>query len=97
MSKTFTPRRVETLRAGARTAADGLADALAERVETDGSADLVSRFANPLPLVVIGNLLRRFPQLALAAPADRLRWRPGFRSHALKELPITAGQAFRPR
>ncbi|MEU9115945.1 cytochrome P450 [Streptomyces sp. NPDC048483] len=39
----------------------------------------------------LGTLLRRFPQLALAVPADQLRWRPSFRSHALKELPVTAG------
>ncbi|MGP8304528.1 cytochrome P450 family protein [Streptomyces inhibens] len=57
VSKTFTPRRVEALRAGVQEAAGGLADALAKRMETDGAADLVSQFANPLPLVVIGNLL----------------------------------------
>ncbi|MGD3112949.1 cytochrome P450 family protein [Streptomyces sp. YGL11-2] len=57
VSKTFTPRRVEALRDGVQAAADGLADVLARCMETNGAADLVSQFANPLPLVVIGDLL----------------------------------------
>ncbi|MGI5531677.1 cytochrome P450 family protein [Streptomyces syringium] len=39
--------------------------------------------------IALETLLRRFPRLELAVPADRLRWRTSFRSHALRELPVT--------
>ncbi|MFI9234856.1 cytochrome P450 [Streptomyces sp. NPDC053079] len=54
VSKAFTPRRVEDLRGRVRAAADRLADGLAAH---DGAADLVEHYANPLPLIVIGDLL----------------------------------------
>ncbi|GGU72988.1 cytochrome P450 [Streptomyces albospinus] len=53
VSKGFTPRHTERLRARVVTAAHRLADELAELAH----ADLVKAFANPLPLVVIGDLL----------------------------------------
>ncbi|MBL1088222.1 MULTISPECIES: cytochrome P450 family protein [Streptomyces] len=60
VSKGFTPRQVERLRERVAAAAEDLADHLAAL----GQADLVSEFANPLPLVVIGDLLD-------VPPADR--------------------------
>ncbi|MFF7728889.1 cytochrome P450 [Streptomyces sp. NPDC008001] len=57
VSKGFTPRRVEDLRGRVQGAADRLAVALAGRIAAGGSADLVTEFANPLPLTVIGDLL----------------------------------------
>jgi len=53
VSKGFTPRHVEQLRERVTEAAGQFADRLAESVR----ADLVTTFANPLPLVVIGDLL----------------------------------------
>ncbi|MGW9077204.1 cytochrome P450 family protein [Streptomyces kronopolitis] len=53
VSKGFTPRHVEQLRTRVATVAAQLADRLAEA----GEADLVTTFANPLPLAVIGDLL----------------------------------------
>ncbi|MEV4442990.1 cytochrome P450 [Streptomyces sp. NPDC049577] len=41
----------------------------------------------------LGTLLRRFPGLRLAVPADELRWRCSFRSRALRELPVMPGAA----
>ncbi|MFV8131108.1 cytochrome P450 family protein [Streptomyces syringium] len=43
--------------------------------------------------IALETLLRRFPRLELAVPADRLRWRTSFRSHALRELPVTVRAA----
>ncbi|GGU05865.1 cytochrome P450 family protein [Streptomyces violascens] len=40
----------------------------------------------------IATLIHRFPELALASPADELAWRTSFRSHALKELPVRLAQ-----
>ncbi|CAM5341532.1 hypothetical protein [Streptomyces abikoensis] len=57
VSKGFTPRRVADLRGRVQAAADRLAGALATRIAAAGSADLVTEFANPLPLTVIGDLL----------------------------------------
>ncbi|MEU8976923.1 cytochrome P450 [Streptomyces monashensis] len=37
----------------------------------------------------LATLLRRFPRLRLALPPHELRWRSSWRSHALRELPIT--------
>ncbi|MGW3064440.1 cytochrome P450 family protein [Streptomyces sp. NPDC001130] len=37
----------------------------------------------------LATLLRRFPRLRLAVPANELRWRSSWRSHALRELPVT--------
>jgi cytochrome P450 len=39
--------------------------------------------------VAVSTLLHRFPDLALAVPADQLTWRPSFRSRGLRELPVT--------
>ncbi len=39
-------------------------------------------------VVGIGTLLRRLPGLALAVPAEELRWRPSFRVRGLVELPV---------
>jgi cytochrome P450 len=38
--------------------------------------------------LAIGTLVRRFPQLALAAPATELVWRSSFRIRGLKALPV---------
>jgi cytochrome P450 len=38
--------------------------------------------------IAIGTLLRRVPDLALAAPVEELRWRPTFRARGLVELPV---------
>ncbi|TVL87528.1 cytochrome P450 [Streptomyces sp. SAJ15] len=57
VSKGFTPRRIEDLRGRIQSAADDLSARLARRLTTRGCADLVTEFANPLPLAVIGDLL----------------------------------------
>ncbi|WKK24805.1 cytochrome P450 [Streptomyces olivoreticuli] len=57
VSQGFTPRRVEELREQVRAAAGHLADRLAAVLDRAGRADLVAEFANPLPLLVIGDLL----------------------------------------
>ncbi|MFF3322695.1 cytochrome P450 [Streptomyces sp. NPDC002889] len=57
VSSGFTARRVASLRPQIQAAADGLADRLARRIASQGHADLVAEYANPLPLVVIGELL----------------------------------------
>ncbi|GAB1644533.1 cytochrome P450 family protein [Krasilnikovia sp. MM14-A1259] len=38
--------------------------------------------------IAIGTVVRRFPALRLAVPADELRWRPSFRTRGLVTLPI---------
>ncbi|GAB1688771.1 cytochrome P450 family protein [Krasilnikovia sp. M28-CT-15] len=38
--------------------------------------------------VAIGTVVRRFPALRLAVPADELRWRPSFRTRGLASLPV---------
>ena len=44
--------------------------------------------------IAINTLLRRVPDLRLAVPMDRLRWRPGLVLHGMKALPVTfAGRA----
>ncbi|QHC23187.1 cytochrome P450 family protein [Streptomyces sp. GS7] len=53
VSRTFTPRHVEALKDRVQLIARQLADDIAVR----GRADLVADYANPLPLVVIGDLL----------------------------------------
>lgn len=53
----FTPRHVELLREDIQSAVDGLIDGLVDRIGSLGEADLVSEFAKPLPLRVIGALL----------------------------------------
>ncbi|MFE4535839.1 cytochrome P450 [Streptomyces scopuliridis] len=37
----------------------------------------------------IKTLVRRFPDLGLAVDVEQLRWRSSWRSHALRELPVT--------
>jgi cytochrome P450 len=39
----------------------------------------------------VATVLRRFPRLALAVPADELCWRPTFRSRGLQTLPVRLG------
>jgi cytochrome P450 len=39
--------------------------------------------------VAVSTLLHRFPDLAIAVPANQLKWRPSFRSRGLQELPVT--------
>ncbi|MET9646240.1 cytochrome P450 family protein [Streptomyces syringium] len=53
VAKTFTPRHVESMKDRVHAVAEQLADTIAER----GEADLVADYANPLPLVIIGDLL----------------------------------------
>jgi cytochrome P450 len=53
VGRAFTPRRTEALRAPIRATADRLLDALGP----DGTADLVSAYAAPLPITVICELL----------------------------------------
>ena len=53
VGRAFTARRVEQLRAPIRATADGLLDALG----ADGSTDLISAYAAPLPITVICELL----------------------------------------
>ncbi|MFB4284626.1 cytochrome P450 [Nonomuraea sp. MTCD27] len=38
--------------------------------------------------VAFSHLLRRFPAIELAVPADRLEWRPGMLMHGLTSLPV---------
>ncbi|MGW2185203.1 cytochrome P450 family protein [Streptomyces sp. NPDC001719] len=57
VSQGFTARRVEDLRERIQAAADRLADELAATITSRGHADIAADFANPLPLVVIGDLL----------------------------------------
>ncbi|MET9962490.1 cytochrome P450 [Streptomyces sp. NPDC006326] len=58
VSRGFTPRHVEGLRTGIQAAVDDLVSRLAERIADSGEADLVTGLATPLPLRVIGALLR---------------------------------------
>ncbi|MEV7618328.1 cytochrome P450 [Streptomyces sp. NPDC089799] len=53
VSRAFTPRRVEALRAPIRRTADALLDALG----TEGRTDLIAAYAAPLPITVICDLL----------------------------------------
>jgi cytochrome P450 len=39
--------------------------------------------------VALGTVVRRFPALRLAVPADDIRWRPSFRTRGLVALPVT--------
>ncbi|MFJ8311684.1 MULTISPECIES: cytochrome P450 [unclassified Streptomyces] len=71
VSKAFTPRYVDGMRQRIESAAGRLADRLAERLEADGSADVVSAFANPLPLTLIGDLLA-VPEADWRAFSDRV-------------------------
>ncbi|MFE7580047.1 cytochrome P450 [Streptomyces gardneri] len=57
VSKEFSPRRVEDLRARVEQTCQNLARRLAELLRTDGVADLVDVLATPLPLSIIGDLL----------------------------------------
>ncbi|MFJ5803752.1 cytochrome P450 family protein [Streptomyces decoyicus] len=56
VSKTFTPRRIQSLQDSIQDAADELATVI-ERQLDEGAVDLVAEYASPLPLMVIGNLL----------------------------------------
>lgn len=38
--------------------------------------------------IAIDTLFRRFPSIALAVPATELCWRPSFRTHSLRSLPV---------
>ncbi|GAA1238077.1 cytochrome P450 family protein [Streptomyces rhizosphaericus] len=71
ISKGFTPRHVEKLRGGVQETANQLADDLAKRLDTEGTADVVTGFANHLPITVIGDLLG-VPEADRAPFADRV-------------------------
>ena len=66
VASAFTPRRVAGLEPRIRALAEGLVDGLA----TDGEVDLVARFAYPLPLAVIMELL----EIPAADRGDIKRW-----------------------
>jgi cytochrome P450 len=53
----FTPRHVRALGERIEALCRRQADALAERIEADGAADLVTVFAEPIPVTVIAELL----------------------------------------
>ncbi|WP_406503859.1 cytochrome P450 [Streptomyces sp. NBC_00212] len=57
VSKAFTPRYVEGMRQQIEGASEQLADAFAERLKADGAVDLITAFANLLPVALIGDLL----------------------------------------
>ncbi|MET7302457.1 cytochrome P450 [Embleya sp. NPDC005575] len=42
--------------------------------------------------VALGRLIERFPDIALAVPADELRWRPSTIMHGLAALPVRLGR-----
>jgi len=65
MSRAFTPRTVERLRARVQEMVDGMLDDLAT---SDGTVDLISELAFPLPFVVITEMLGMPP-----GDADQLR------------------------
>lgn len=73
VSKAFTPRRVESL----RPRAEALVDELLERLAKQDHVDLVRHLAQPLPSIVIAELLG-------VPPADHARFRAW--SDALVEL-----------
>jgi cytochrome P450 len=72
VSRSFTPRVVQTLRPRIRRLATRLADGLAARIAASGRADLVEHFAAPLPVLVISELL--------GVPEQERSW---FRTQAL--------------
>lgn len=39
--------------------------------------------------IALNTLVLRWPRLTLAVPADKLHWRPSFRSWGLRQLPVT--------
>ncbi|MEV4443661.1 hypothetical protein AB0K09_32665 [Streptomyces sp. NPDC049577] len=57
VSRSFTPRVVESLRPRIRQLTAGLVDGLAADLAGGRAADLVDRFAAPLPILVISELL----------------------------------------
>ena len=63
VSKAFTARRVELLRASVEDTVDGLL------AQLEGGGDFVDRFAFPLPVAIIGELLG-------VPPADRAAFQP---------------------
>jgi cytochrome P450 len=65
VSVAFTRRQVDRLRPGIEAICDSLLDDVAEQLASTGTADLVSSFAYPLPLMVICDLLG-IPQQARA-------------------------------
>jgi cytochrome P450 len=77
ISFAFTPRRAESMRGRIEEIADALLDDFAER----GEADLIGAFADPLPVIVIAELL--------GAPAsawpDFLRWSLALRAHSVND------------
>ena len=69
MTQVFTPRRVAALQPAIENAVDHLLDHLAETGADGRPIDFMDRFAFPLPVTVICELLG-------VAPADRHRFRP---------------------
>ncbi len=78
VSKVFTARRTENLRASVRAIVARLTDALRERVNEP--LDLIAQWAFPLPVAVIGDLLGVPEQ-------DRPRFSDWVRDHALSLEP----------
>lgn len=68
VSRTFTVRRVDEMRPRIRRTAEELLAVLPEHADDDGTVDLLSHFAYPLPIRVIGDLMGVPTQ-------DRARWR----------------------
>jgi len=56
--KAFTPRMIEQMRDDVQTVASGLLD----KIERKGTADLITDYAAPLPLTMIGRILGMPPQ-----------------------------------
>lgn len=61
ITQAFTPRRVAALRSGIEATVGTLLDELAQTLADGGTADLIERFAYPLPLTVVSELLG-FPE-----------------------------------
>ena len=62
VSSAFSRGHVERLRPAVEAIANGMVDALADAIRTDGEADLLAHLAQPLPVAVIAELLG-VPQL----------------------------------
>jgi cytochrome P450 len=57
MGRPFSPRRVREMEPRIRVMAEELADRIARTARADGSFDLMTEFANPLPTMVIAEML----------------------------------------
>jgi 2-hydroxy-5-methyl-1-naphthoate 7-hydroxylase len=88
LSRAFTPARVEALRPDLETMADGLLEQLTAEVVGGASADVVRKYAEPLPIAVISELFG-VPE----AERDGIReWTRVLYSHT--STPEQAGSAY---